>query len=224
MTELVRIVLVDDHPTLLRGVQALLNEDSRYEVVGTGSSAQDIIDLARSSAPDILIVDLSMPGDVLAAIGEVTAMAQSKVVVFTAYGDVELAMKALDAGAQGFVLKGRPVEDLGEAIETVRRGELFVSPEFAKKLVAGFRNHSKREKDLQAAKLSTRERQLVDCLLQAQSNKEIARTLKLSEKTVKHYMTNLMNKLRVKSRIEVVLAVQSGRVANEAGTSLDEMS
>jgi DNA-binding NarL/FixJ family response regulator len=106
----------------------------------------------------------------------------------------------------------------------VRRGELFVSPEFAKKLVAGFRNHSKREKDLQAAKLSTRERQLVDCLLQAQSNKEIARTLKLSEKTVKHYMTNLMNKLRVKSRIEVVLAVQSGRVANEAGTSLDEMS
>ena len=224
MTEKARIALVDDHPTLLRGVQALLNEDERYEVVGTGSQAQDIVALAQSVSPDILIVDLSMPGDVLVAIESVMAMARSKVIVFTAYGDVDLAMRALDAGAQGFVLKGRPVEELGEAIETVQRGELFVSPDFSKKLVAGFRNHSKREKDLQAAKLSMRERQLIDCLLKAQSNKEIARTLNLSEKTVKHYMTNLMNKLRVKSRIEVVLAVQSGRLANEIGTSLDEMS
>jgi DNA-binding NarL/FixJ family response regulator len=120
-------------------------------------------------------------------------------------------MRALDAGAQGFVLKGRPSDDLSTAIETVARGDLFVSPDFSKTLMAGFRNRSKREKDLKAAKLSARERQLVECLLEAKSNKEIARTLNLTEKTVKHYMTNLMNKLRVKSRIEVVLAVQSGQ-------------
>lgn len=208
-TETARIALVDDHPTLLRGVEGLLNEDSRYNVVGRGATADDIAELADNIGPDIMIVDLSMPGDVLAAIESVTRAGRTKVIVFTAYGDVDLAMNALDAGAQGFVLKGRPSDELTEAIETVRRGELFVSPDFSKKLVAGFRHRSKREKDLKAAKLSARERQLVECLLEAKSNKEIARKLNLSEKTIKHYMTNLMNKLRVKSRVEVVLAVQS---------------
>lgn len=204
-----RIALVDDHPTLLRGIQGLLSEDGRYDVVGTGSKADDIIELGNRLSPEIMIVDLSMPGDVLAAIETVTHGGTSKVVVFTAYGDVDLAMNALDAGAQAFVLKGRPSDDLTEAIETVKRGELFISPDFSKKLVAGFRHRSKREKDFKAAKLSARERQLVECLLEAKSNKEIARTLNLSEKTIKHYMTNLMNKLNVKSRVEVVLAVQS---------------
>lgn len=103
-----RIALVDDHPTLLRGIEGLLNEDGRYEVVGSGSRADDIGELANRLTPDIMIVDLSMPGDVLAAIESVTRAGTSKVVVFTAYGDVDLAMNALDAGAQGFVLKGRP--------------------------------------------------------------------------------------------------------------------
>jgi DNA-binding NarL/FixJ family response regulator len=208
-TERLRIALVDDHPTLLRGVMALLDDDPRYTVVATGASADDLLAVAREQKPDIIIVDLSMPGDVVAAIEAVATSGSAKVVVFTAYGDVDLAMKALDAGAQGYVLKGRPSEDLSEAIEGALRGELFISPDFSKKLMVGFRHRSKREKDLKAAKLSARERQLVECLLEAKSNKEIARTLQLSEKTVKHYMTNLMNKLRVKSRVEVVLAVQS---------------
>lgn len=209
MTPQLRIALVDDHPTLLRGVEGILAEDGQYDIVGTGSSASDILAFAQSGQPDIIIVDLSMPGDVLNAVESVTRSGRLKVIVFTAYGDVELAMKALDAGAQGFVLKGSPAASLSDAIETVRRGELYVSPDFSKKLVAGFRHRSKREKDFKAARLSAREQQLVECLLEAKSNKEIARTLNLSEKTIKHYMTNLMNKLRVKSRVEVVLAVQS---------------
>jgi DNA-binding NarL/FixJ family response regulator len=207
--ERIRIALVDDHPTLLRGVMALLDDDQRYAVVATGASADDVLAIAGAQKPDIIIVDLSMPGDVIGAIETVATAGSAKIVVFTAYGDVDLAMKALDAGAQGFVLKGRPSEDLSEAIEGALKGELFVSPDFSKKLMVGFRHRSKREKELRAAKLSARERQLVECLLEAKSNKEIARTLQLSEKTVKHYMTNLMNKLRVKSRVEVVLAVQS---------------
>jgi len=204
------IALVDDHPTLLRGIEALLTEDGRYAVVGTGATAAAIVELAVSLVPDLLIVDLSMPGDVFAAIEAATKASRSRLLVFTAFGDVDLAMKALDAGAQGLVLKGSPSEDLSEAIETVLNGELFVSPDFSKKLMAGFRHRSQREREFSAAKLSARERQLVECLLEAKSNKEIARTLNLTEKTVKHYMTNLMNKLRVKNRVEVVLAVQKG--------------
>jgi DNA-binding NarL/FixJ family response regulator len=82
-----------------------------------------------------------------------------------------------------------------------------VSPEFSQRLVAGFRNRTRRE-TAQTIKLSAREQQLVDCLLEGQTNKEIARTLALTEKTVKHYMTNLMNKLQVKNRVEVVLAAK----------------
>ena len=220
----VRIALVDDHPTLLRGIEALLSEEGRFTVVATGGSAADIPRIASESSPDVIIVDLSMPGDVFAAIEAATKETHVKAIVFTAYGNVNLAMKALDAGAQGFVLKGRPAEDLGEAIDTVLRGELYVSPDFSRKLMAGFRHRSRRDRDLKAAKLSMRERQLVECLLEGKSNKEIARTLDLSEKTIKHYMTNLMNKLRVKSRVEVVLAVKPHMSDQDtvAGDELEE--
>ena len=155
--------------------------------------------------PEVMILDLSMPGDVFAAIDVMTEASPTlKLVVFTAFANVDLAIRALDAGAHAFVLKGRPYEDLFEAIEAARRGELYVSPGFAPQLVAGYRNWSRRE----TVKLSARERQLLDCLMQGNTNKEIASTLKLTEKTVKHYMTNLMNKLQVKNRVEVVLAAQ----------------
>lgn len=210
--EITRIAFVDDHPTLLHGIAALFSSDARYEIVGTESSAQGAITLATETHPDIMTLDLSMPGDVFAAIRSIAEQSPtSKLIIFTAYADVDLALQALDAGAQGFVLKGRPSDDLFEAIETVSKGGLFVSPDFSPKLVAGFRNQAQRERRDPAANLSPREQQLVQCLLEAKSNKEIARTLNLSEKTVKHYMTNLMNKLKVRSRLEVVLAVRNFR-------------
>lgn len=218
----VNIALVDDHPTLLRGIESLLSEDPRYNVVGIGGCADDAIRLANEQVPHIIILDLSMPGDVYRAIGVITSKPLPKVVVFTAYDDVNLAMRALDSGAQGFVLKGRPTTDLNEAIQTVVGGELYISLDFSKKLMAGFRHRSRREKGLREAKLSARERQLVECLLQAKSNKEIARTLNLSEKTIKHYMTNLMNKLGVRSRVEVVLAVQA-RLGDQEFVALDRL-
>ncbi len=207
-----RIAFVDDHPTLLRGVAALFSSDPRYDIVGTGMSADDAVTLATRTVPDILIVDLSMPGDSMAAIRTIVERGPAtRIIVFTAFANVDLALRALDAGAHAFVLKGRPSEDLTAAIEAVLAGQLFVSPDFSQKLMSGFRNRTRREKELQSARLSAREKQLVECLFEGMTNKEIARTLQLSEKTVKHYMTNLMNKLKVKSRLEVVLAAQSLR-------------
>jgi len=203
-----RLVLVDDHPTLLAGLATIFAADARFEIVGTGASATEALELAKARAPDVMIVDLSMPGEVFAAIDEISRdNPMLKLVVFTAFANVDLALRALDAGAHAFVLKGRPADDLFDAITAVRRGELFVSPEFSQRLVAGFRNRTRRE-GAQTLKLSAREQQLVDCLLEGQTNKEIARTLALTEKTVKHYMTNLMTKLQVKNRLEVVLAAK----------------
>lgn len=218
-----RLAFVDDHPALLHGMMALFSADDRYEIVGSGVSAADAIRLASDKSPDVLLLDLSMPGDVLAAIRDITdKAARTKVIVFTAYADVDKALSAIDAGAHGYVLKGRPTDDLYEAIDLVRRGEIFISPGFSHAVLAGFRNRSKRNRDLETSKLSPREEQIVGCLLQGKSNKEIARTLGLSEKTIKHYMTNLMNKLRVKSRLEVVVAARAGVAGGNMEPELEQ--
>jgi DNA-binding NarL/FixJ family response regulator len=203
------IAFVDDHPTLLAGIASLFADDPRYTIAGTASSADGAVELAASDRPDIMTVDMSMPGDVFTAIRLIAERCPStRVVIFTAYADVDMALRALDAGAHAFVLKGRPSEDLFAAIETVRSGGLFVSPDFSPMLIGGFRNRARREREHPAAKLSAREQQLLQGLFEAKTNKEIARTLGLTEKTVKHYMTNLMTKLKVKSRLEVVLAAK----------------
>lgn len=205
----VRLAFVDDHPTLLKGLAAIFAADPRYTIVATGGTAEEALAIVRERSPEIVILDLSMPGDVFTTIEAITAEAPDcKVVVFTAFANVELGLKSLDAGVHAFVLKGSPSEDLFDAIEAVQRGELYVSPEFSQRLMAGFRKRGRQEPSA-PVKLSAREQQLVDCLLQGKTNKEIARTLQLTEKTVKHYMTNLMSKLQVKNRLEVVLAAQT---------------
>ena len=189
---------------------SLFATDERFEIVGSGSSATDVLSIAHRDEPDVMIVDLSMPGDVIGAVRDVTERATGvRVVIFTAYEDVDKALRVIDAGAHAYVLKGRPTDDLYDAIRSVSSGEIFVSPGFAQQVMAGFRNRSRRERQLESARLSPREEQIVECLLKAMSNKEIARTLGLSEKTIKHYMTNLMSKLNVKSRLEVVVAAQA---------------
>jgi DNA-binding NarL/FixJ family response regulator len=208
--EPIRIGFVDDHPTLLAGIATIFADLPSFRIVGQGASADEALRIAEAENPDVMVLDLSMPGDVFSVIAAMTGRTPpARVVIFTAYANVEMALRALDAGAHGYVLKGQPAEELVEAIHSVLRGELFVSPDFAPKVMSGFRNRSKRERELRAARLSTRELQIVEALLQGHSNKEIARSLQLSEKTIKHYMTNLMNKLKVKSRLEVVLAAQA---------------
>ena len=209
----IRIAFVDDHPTLLMGMSALFAANPAFEIVGSEVSAEGAVALAQQQKPDVLTMDLSMPGDVYGAISAVLETSPgTRVIVFTAFADVDCAITALDAGAHGFVLKGQPSEELLQAITSVRRGTLYISPDFSAKVLAGFRHRSQREIEKSATKLSPREKQLVDCLFEAKSNKEIARTLNLTEKTVKHYMTNLMNKLKVKSRLEIVLEVRRLRL------------
>ncbi|HVW93138.1 MAG TPA: response regulator transcription factor [Devosia sp.] len=203
----IRILLVDDHPALVRGLASLF-EDERFLVVGTADTSEGLLELARAQRPDIAITDLSMPGDVFEAIAE-TVRLGTRVVIFTAYADPKLAFRALEAGALGFVLKGRPADDLFEAVRAVEAGQVFVSPELAPRILAALQAHKAGEQPGRGHQLSLREQQIVDGLLRAKTNKEIARELNLSEKTIKHYMTNLMAKLGAKNRLDVVLAVQA---------------
>jgi len=184
-------------------------EDPKFEIVATGSSAGDAEKIALEANPEILIIDLSMPGDVYGAIRLISRRrSEIKIIVFTAYADIDLALKAFNAGVRGYVLKGRPVDDLYDAITAVAGGNIFVSPGFAEKLLQHLPGARPKD-DGRRGRLSHREMQIIECLLAGKTNRQIAADLNLSEKTIKHYMTNLMIKLKVKNRLEVVLAAQS---------------
>jgi len=203
-----RLALVDDHPTLLSGLAGIFASDPAFEVVATGGSAGDAVSIVRQHNPDLIILDLSMPGDIFAAIDEMARAApQLKLVVFTAFANVELALRALDAGAHAFVLKGRPTHDLFDAVAAVRRGELYVSPEFSRRLFSGLKNRT-RQPPQGTVVLTARERQVVEGLLQARTIAEIAQAMGLTEKLVGHHLTGLKSKLHARNRLEIIAAVE----------------
>ncbi|TAZ44373.1 response regulator transcription factor [Rhizobium leguminosarum] len=205
MRERVSVAFVDDHPMLLEGIGAVFTRHGGYEVVAKGATADAARQIFEKFRPCLIFVDLSMPGDVYGAISDITFVgAGTKVIVYTASNNVDMAVKSLDSGASAFILKDSISNELFGAVDAVLRGELFISPSFSGKVYSSLRNRNATV----AAKLSHREEQVVALLLKAFSNKEIALSLSLSEKTVKHYMTNLMTKLNARNRVEVALAVR----------------
>lgn len=204
-----KIAFTDDHPMLLQGMASLFANDTRFEVVGLGRNAGEAIEIARDQRPDILFIDLSMPGEVFAAIAEIVREHPvTRILVFTAFASVDSAMRALDAGATGFALKSSTFDELVEAIGMVAKGEIYVAPQFASQVFVGMRNRARNEEIRQARQLSIREKQIIGHLMQARTNREIASSLQISEKTVKHYMTALMSKLHARNRVELVIEAQ----------------
>jgi two-component system, NarL family, nitrate/nitrite response regulator NarL len=205
----ISVVLIDDHPVLLDGLVSVFAARQNYSVVGIGMNARDAIDLAAREQPNILVMDLNMPGDVFEAISKISqSWPSTKVLAFTASVGIDYAVRALDAGVSGYVLKGSTADELSLAIESVLAGETFITPNFASKIIVALRDVSLRKIAARAIKLSIREDQIVKLLLRGRTNKEIASDLKISEKTVKHYMTLLMQKLNVRNRLEVIIAAQ----------------
>lgn len=217
----ISVAFVDDHPVLLDGIASMFTAGKDFNVVAVGACAADALAIASVQAPDVLVVDLSMPGNVFGAIAEIVGKAQgTKVLAFTAMTGIEYAVQALDAGATGYVLKGSTADELMQGIRAVHGGETFITPNFANKVIVALRSASLRKVAAQAIKLSIREEQIIRLLLRGRTNKEIALSLSISEKTVKHYMTLLMQKLHARNRIEVVIAAQKLEADNAERTSL----
>lgn len=207
---MIKIAFVDDHPMLLRGMSEIFERKKNFEIVAHGENADAAIDIASRLGPDVLVTDLSMPGDVFGAIRQISQQYSSiRVVVFTAFSGLDYLLKALDAGATGFVLKGGRIRDLTDSIDAVMRGEMYITKQYAGQVLGGLR--SRETQDKLTIKLSTREKQIIGHLMQARTNREIAEAMQLSEKTIKHYMSRLMTKLNARNRIEVVFAAQQFR-------------
>ncbi|MDI4657977.1 response regulator transcription factor [Xanthobacter autotrophicus] len=221
----ISVAVVDDHPIVVEGIVTVLEKTGTFSVVSTGSGVNDILGTAQSHGPDVIVVDLTMQGDVIGAVSQVReAFPATRIVIFTASNNAELAAKALSSGASAFVLKGSPQGDLIQAITCAMAGETYITPSFAARIIAELEAKARQQRARQAMHLSIREDQIVQLLLLGKKNSEIARALALSEKTVKGYMSTLMQKLHVRNRVEVVIAAQNLNGTPEAGAQVSRRS
>ena len=198
----ITIGVVDDHPLFREGVTRSLSEISGFVVIGEGASSDDAAMIASDNRPDIMLLDVSMPGGGLSAVSDVLARSPTtKVLMLTVSEEVDTLLGALQRGAMGYVLKGVGSRGLAEAIQTVLRGSRYISPTMSTKVMENSLNGSATEKN----GLTPREREVMDLVAQGLSNKHIGLRLSLQEKTVKHHMTQILSKLGVSNRTEAAL-------------------
>jgi two-component system, NarL family, nitrate/nitrite response regulator NarL len=216
MPDRIRIVLVDDHPLFREGVAMTLASEPDIEVLGQGVSADDALRLVKKFLPDIVLLDISMPGGGIEAARKIAVSCPVvKIVMLTVSEQDDVVVTALQAGARGYILKGVGGEELVGIVRAVNRGESYVSPDLAARLLVEMQSGNSHDSapDLFSA-LTAREEQILKLVSCGFSNKEIGRDLGLQEKTVKHYMTNILQKLQVRNRVEAALLARDRFRAN----------
>ena len=205
----ISVALIDDHPLMLDAISSLLRRTEGFEIVGTGATPLDVVEICKNSRPDIVIIEPLLAGDPYTAISNALKISPlTRILAYTGATGVEPAIRALDAGARGYVLKRSNVAELIQGVSSVHAGETYITQSFASRVIGGLRDASLRRKAAEAVVLNIREQQIVRLLMAGKTNKEIARAIGISEKMVKHYMTGLMQKLQVRNRLEVVIAAQ----------------
>ena len=189
------------------GVIHVLRTSKLFDVVGEGSCATDAVNLAKTQHPEVMLLDVSMPGGGIEAATAIAAQDPDvRVVMLTVSEQEEDVAAALQAGARGYMLKGTSGSDLIRIVQSVHRGESYITPGLAARLLTVMQQSSKtRQEKNVLSDLTLREEQVLDQVSRGLTNKEIANSLNLSEKTVKHYMTTIMQKLNVRNRVEAVL-------------------
>jgi len=203
----IRVVVVDDHPLFRSGVVRTLEEEPDITVAAEGASAQEAIDLVAIHAPDVALLDISMPGNGIVAAQKIAvAHPGVKIAMLTVSENDQDVMKALEAGACGYVLKGVGAHELVTMIRGVTAGESYVSPSLAARLLVAMKSSGGAPTPQSAlANLTDREEQILRLVAKGLSNKEVGRELDLQEKTVKHHMTSILQKLKARNRVEAAV-------------------
>jgi DNA-binding NarL/FixJ family response regulator len=212
VTHAIRIAIVDDHPLFREGVARSLGEIGGFEVVGEGASAEDAERLVAAMRPDIVLLDISMPGGGLTAAANIMAghPGQKVVMLTVSEANADVA-QALNAGARGYVLKGVGSKALAEILSNVAAGESYVSPTLSARLLSDLLLQPTTRKADPIQQLTGRETDILRLVAEGLSNKEVAARLSLQEKTVKHHMTRVLAKLNVRNRTEAALLMREAR-------------
>jgi two-component system response regulator DevR len=199
-----RILLVDDHELVRMGLKTLLDRYPQFEVVGEAGNAQDAYDLAMYCNPDIVVMDIRLPGKNGIEVTREIARDNPdvRIIMLTSYADDDMLFDAIEAGASGYVLKQIGGEDLVRALETVGRGDSMLDPAVTQRIFQHVRESNRRAEDETFASLTDQELNILSLITEGLTNKEIAAQIFLSEKTVRNYVSSILNKLDLTSRAE----------------------
>ena len=203
----IKVLIVDDHAILRDGISALLALAADIEVIGEAENGREAIDRARQLAPDVVLMDIAMPAmDGLEATRRIhKEFPQMKVLTLTQYDDREHLLSLLEAGAEGFISKTAASSELASAIRSVYQGDSFLSPSVAKLLLKHYRQGARAGRGQDPYdQLTDREREVLKLLAEGHTSREIADTLVISPKTVEGHRTNLMAKLDIHNRTDLV--------------------
>jgi DNA-binding NarL/FixJ family response regulator len=204
MTEVLRVLIADDHPVFRGGLRALLSTDAGFEVVAEAAGGTEAVQLAAATRPDVVLMDLHMPDldgvDATAQI--VRENPDIAVLVLTMFDDDDSVFAAMRAGARGYVLKGTNQAHILHAIHAVGSGGAAFGPAIAQRMLEHFNRASPRASGTAFPQLTEREVEVLDLIAQGQSNQRIALRLSISEKTVRNHVSNIFTKLAVTDRTE----------------------
>lgn len=207
MINVIRVAVVDDHPLFREGVVHMLKSVDGIEVVAEGATGADAVRIAQERAPHIMLLDISIAGGGIEAAQNVArASPDTQVIMLTVSEDEEHVASALRAGVRGYILKGSNGSELVRVMQAIASGNSYVAPNLAARLLARKKERTDIDEDLDD--LTARETEVVAFLRRGMSNKEIARAFNCTERTVKHHMTNIMQKLNVRNRVQVALKCQ----------------
>ena len=206
MADLIRVLIADDHTIVRSGVRLLLAAEPDIEVVGEALNGREAVTQAESLQPDVILMDITMPEmDGLEATRQIkNRYPDIHVLVLTMHRSDEYFFEMLQAGASGYVLKGAETSELINAVRVVSRDEVFLYPTMAQKLVQGYLSLVEWDED-NLPSLSPREKEILHLLAEGYSNKEIAEKLVVSPSTVHTHRSNLMDKLELSNRRELIL-------------------
>jgi two-component system response regulator NreC len=211
----IRILICDDHTLFVEGIKAMLRHEPSLEIVGEARDGRQAVDLVKELKPDVILMDVSMPDmngfDATRRVHEFDAAV--KVLILSMHDEEELVARCLEAGAAGYIIKDAPASQLLYAIETVKKGERYLSPAVLKKVVQGYVKNTNRPQT-SYDRLTNREREILKLLAEGLTVKEVATRLNLSVKTVEVHKHNLMKKIDVHDRGELIkYAIQRKLIA-----------
>lgn len=213
MSDKLKVMLVDDHEVVRQGLRALLEAEDDIEVIAEADSGTKAIEFARGYQPQVIVMDVRMPdGSGVEACREIRDQDPDiQVIMLTSFSDDEALFNSIMAGAAGFVLKQIRGHDLVNAIRTVGRGESLLDPGVTKRVLERLRKAKFDEKDPKLARLSPQEERILDLVGEGLTNREIAERIHLSDKTVKNYVSTILQKLEVARRAEAASYVARAR-------------